>query len=139
MDPQRAYNLAPEKRAQVRERLTAELSLVPGIAFAYLYGSFGERRAFHDVDLGVYFRPLAPEAARGAIELANRLSLAVGLPVDVRILNDAPTSFRFHVLRGQLLVARDRELLAQVLEDTARRYLDIAPLLRLATREAFAG
>src|SRR5712691_5437124 len=59
--------------------------------------------------------------------------------VDVRILNAAPVPFLYHVLKGQILVSREEERLASVMEDTIRRYLDIAPLLRHYTQEAFAG
>jgi len=60
-------------------------------------------------------------------------------PVDVRALNTAPPTFRFHAVRGQLLTARDEVLLSDVLEDTMRRYFDVAPVLLQATREAFGS
>jgi hypothetical protein len=59
--------------------------------------------------------------------------------VDVRILNVAPVSFLYHVLRGQLLFCRDDEILAEVTERTISRYLDIAPLVRRGAQEAFAA
>jgi hypothetical protein len=92
------------------------------------------------VDIGVYLRcaPAGGSLARG-LELADRLSDRVRLPVDVRILNDAPLTFLYHVLRGQLLVNREEDLLAGVMERTIRDYLDIAPVLRRATKEAFGG
>ncbi len=91
-------------------------------------------------DVGVYLRD---DQLLGAVslelDLAQRLSEAVKLPVDVRILNAAPVPFLYHVLKGQILVSREEERLASVMEDTIRRYLDIAPLLRHYTQEAFAG
>ena len=59
--------------------------------------------------------------------------------MDVRIVNEVPISFLYHVLRGMLLFSRDDVRLAEVIEDTTRRYLDIAPLLRHSTKEAFAS
>jgi hypothetical protein len=41
-------------------------------------------------------------------------------------------------LRGQLILNRDDDLLADVMERTISHYLDIAPVLRRATKEAFA-
>jgi hypothetical protein len=61
------------------------------------------------------------------------------MPVDVRGLNVAPVSFLYHVLRGQLLFCRDNARLAEVMEQTISRYLDIAPLVRRATQEAFSA
>lgn len=71
--------------------------------------------------------------------MADRLTSQLGYPIDVRALNDAPLSFAFRAMQGELLVSRDDECLADVLERTGRRYLDIAPILRRATRDAFAS
>ena len=133
----RRYRLNEEERARLREQLTRELATHADVAFAYLYGSFGESDVFHDVDVGVYFSPPPPTGAR-ASALAQSLSDRAKLPVDVRPLNGAPVSFVYHVLRGQLLLSRDDALLAEVMEQTVRQYLDIAPLLRQSTKEAFA-
>ena len=126
------------ERERVATRLAHELGQEAGVAFAYLHGSFVGGTAFHDVDVAV-FAALASAEAFPVVALTERLSAAVALPVDVRLLNDAPVSFAYHAFRGRLLCSRDEDLLTGVLEDTARCYLDIAPLLRQATREAFAG
>ena len=47
-------------------------------------------------------------------------------------------SFCFHVLREERILSRDERLLSDLIEDTVRRYLDIAPLLRRSTKETFA-
>ena len=133
----RRYQLDAEARAHVREQLARELATHADVAFAYLYGSFVESDVFHDVDVGVYFSPPPPTGAR-ALALAQFLSDRAKLPVDVRPLNGAPVSFVYHVLRGQLLLSRDDALLAEIMEQTVHQYLDIAPLLRLSTKEAFA-
>ena len=41
--------------------------------------------------------------------------------------------------RGCLLLSRNDERLAALLERTVREYLDMAPLLRLATIEAYGA
>lgn len=121
---------------QMREELLSEQEVV----FAYLYGSFVEEDAFHDVDVGVYFKSVEPDKATVmALALAQRLSERVGLPVDVRVLNLAPMSFLYHVLRGRLIFSRDDAHLAEVIEHTACLYLDLAPLLRQSAKEAFAA
>lgn len=134
------YTLDARERARVRDQLAAELAAEPNVAFAYLYGSFAESRAFHDVDVGVYLHaPESPGGAPFSVALAHRLSGRLKLPVEVRVLNATPASFLYHALRGQLLVNRDDDLLTKIMEDTVRRYLDMAPLLRRSAKEAFAG
>lgn len=126
-------------RARVLAALAAALASSPRVAFAYVYGSFAEGRAFRDIDVGVY---LADDAARDVHEellMSEQLSRLVGLPVDMRILNGAPPTFLFHVLHGSRLTCRDERQLADVMERTAQRYLDLEPVLRQATREAFAS
>ena len=71
------------------------------------------------------------------LEPADRLTRLVRHPVDVRPLDQAPPAFRFTVFReGRLLTSRDDERLADLIETTARRCLDIAPLLRRAALDA---
>ncbi len=134
---ERCYQLSPEEHSRIRDQIAAELAHFPDVVFAYLYGSFAGSDAFHDVDIAVY---LSGEKATEdvAANLSQHLSTKVKLPVDVRVLNAVPVSFRFHVLRGECLLSRDDDLRADIVEDTVRRYLDIAPLLRHATKEAFA-
>ena len=126
-------------RARVVAALAAALASNRHVAFAYLYGSFAEGRPFHDIDVGVYLMEEATCRADDALVLSEQLSRLVGLPADVRILNGAPPTFLFHVLRGERLACRDEPRLAEVMERTAQRYFDIEPVLRQATREAFAS
>jgi predicted nucleotidyltransferase len=136
----RLYKLDPQRRVEVMNRLAEELAHEQEALFAYVYGSFLDSEGFHDVDVGVYVKTEAPERLLNlAVVLAQRLSERVKLPVDVRILNLAPVSFRYHVLTGKVLFSRDEARLAHVVEDTMCRYLDIAPLLRRSAKEAFAA
>ena len=136
----RLYKVDSAKRSSLVEELRAEVMREPEVVFAYGYGSFLESEAFHDVDVGVRLVTDEPEKATvKALALAQRLTARVGFPVDVRILNQAPVSFVFHVLRGRLIFSRDDDRLAEVIEATVRRYLDIAPLLRQSAKEAFGA
>jgi predicted nucleotidyltransferase len=135
----RLYDLGTKERSRITDQLASDLEKDPAVAFAYLYGSFIEGRAFHDVDVGVYLSGPDPDQDMPfSVVLAQRLSERLKLPVDVRILNEAPVSFLHHVLRGKLLASHDDDLLGDVMEDTIRRYLDMAPLLRRSAKEAFA-
>lgn len=135
----RLHSVDAEHRKRIEESLASGLAQDETIVFACLYGSFAESEPFHDIDVGVYVRDFqADRPTSTALALAQRLSEGVRKPVDVRILNVAPVSFLYHVLRGQLLFCRDDAALAEVMERTISRYLDIAPLMRRGTQEAFA-
>ena len=133
------YRADAVRRDEIARAITRVLEAEPIVSYAYLHGSFVSERAFHDVDVAVFLSDTAQAGARLAMDLSERMSAGLGVPVDVRSANDAPLSFRFHALRGRLLLSRDDDRLAQAIEDTARRYLDIEPLLRIATREAFVA
>lgn len=134
------YGIQPQTREALARRLAEELEKEPEIRFAYLYGSVLDSETVHDVDVGLFLRESEAEtSAATVVNLSNRFTAIVGMPVDVRVLNEAPLSFVYHVLRGRLLVCRDEGFLTQMLEDVARRYLDLAPLLRQGTKDAFAA
>ncbi len=134
------YTIHSEARESLVCRLTTELEKESAVAFAYLHGSLLDSEAVHDVDVGLYLRESGTEGGSAvASALSDRLSIIAGLPVDVRVLNEASLSFVYHVLRGRLLVCHDEDLLTSKLEDVARRYLDLAPLLYQGTKDAFAA
>jgi hypothetical protein len=132
-----AHRLDREVRDRLLARLEALLASRSDVLFAIVFGSFLDRDAFRDIDLGVWTTESA--APRVDVDLAMSLSEALELPVDVRRLNEAPVPFLFHVLRGRPIAVRDERRLADLMERTARDYHDRAPFLRRATKEAFAG
>lgn len=134
------YRIESETRESLVRRFAEELENEPTVRFAYLYGSVLDSDTVHDVDVGLYLRESEAESsAATALNFSNRFTAVAGMPVDVRVLNEAPLSFVYHVLRGRLLLCRDEDFLTEILEDVARRYLDLAPLLRQGTKDAFAA
>ncbi|MBX3320634.1 MAG: hypothetical protein KF890_12200 [Nitrospira sp.] len=134
------HTIRPEQREDVLVKLGVELERVSGLRFAYVYGSVLEFDRVHDVDVGIFLDETTVAQQIGIVDkLTVRLTAAAGLPVDVRVLNEAPLSFLYHVLRGRLLLCRDETFLTDMLEDVARRYLDLAPLFRHSTKDAFAA
>jgi predicted nucleotidyltransferase len=128
------HRLDGVERAGILARLAAELEPRSDVIFAYAYGSFVTADVFRDIDVAIW---VAGAAGRLDVDLANELSRVTGYPVDVRVVNQAPMSFQFHVLRGQALVVHDDRLVADLIERTARTYHDQEPLARRAVREAF--
>ena len=136
----RLYRAAPAERERITRTLAAALAAEPDLECAWLHGSFLSGGAFHDVDVGVRMNAAPGVRFRRGLDLAVRLDRATGFPVDVRILDDAPVPFLFHVFRaGRLLFSRDEERLADLMERTVREYLDMEPLLRRATIEAYGA
>lgn len=140
MDTVRLYRAEAGERERAMRALATALETEPDVEFAWLHGSFLAAGAFHDVDVGVHLLPAASGRPYRGVELALHLGHAARFPVDVRVLNDAPVAFLFHVFRtGRPLICRADERMADLMERTAREYLDGEPLLRRATVEAFGG
>ncbi len=132
--------LDPPAREAIIDTLTGLLRADADVVFAYAHGSFVGGDEFRDIDVGLFLAGSPDQRTARALEISGRLSAGAGYPVDVRALNDAPVSFLFHVLcAGRLLVSRNDELLADLIERTARSYHDIAPLLRQSTIDAFGS
>jgi len=109
----------------------------PDVASAYLFGSIAEHRAHResDIDLGVLFaRKSHPtRAARfdAGILLAGRLQGALGLTVDLVVLNDAPPLLGRHVVvRGHRIHCRDAAADHAFVRDVQLRAADLEPWLR---------
>ena len=136
----RQFRATPDERERIRRTLVAVLESEPALEFAWLHGSFLAADKFRDIDIGVHLSaPVEVRSQRG-LELSVRLDQEIGFPIDVRVLNDAPVTFLFHVFReGRLLLSRNDERLADLMERTVREYLDAAPLLRQATIEAYGA
>lgn len=136
----RQFRAGPDERERIERTLVSVLESEPDLEFAWLHGSFLVADKFRDIDIGVHLSaPVEVRSQRG-LELSVRLDQEIGFPIDVRVLNDAPVTFLFHVFReGRLLLSRNDERLADLMERTVREYLDAAPLLRQATIEAYGA
>jgi uncharacterized protein len=132
---------SPQKR-QVITGLTECLLCRPEILFALLHGSFVLDGLFRDVDVALYAAPALLEGMtfrEYEIDLGVQLSGNRGLPVDVRLLNDAPVAFRYHTLRGVVLFVRDADTLDDFRARTWDEYCDFAPFSRQYLREVMGG
>jgi uncharacterized protein len=126
-------------RERLRSRLVRDLDRRPEVVLALLHGSFARETTFRDIDVAVWLDPAKlsrDERFRFALDLSVELGLALGHPVDVRVLNDAPLGFRYHALSGAPLVVRDEELLHELRARTWDDYLDFQPFARRYLREA---
>ena len=137
------YYVNHAKKQQIEEAVKKLLLRKKEVMFAFLFGSFIDNTEetslpFHDVDVGVFLSGLdKKESLYYALELSDELSLLVDVPVDVRVLNFAPVTFLFHVVRGKLIVDKDEEVRSDFMEHVVRHYLDMEPLFHRAVKEAY--
>ena len=114
-------------------RLTDLLSATPGVAAAYVFGSVATAtaRPDSDVDVAVLFTATPPHTLNGArFALAGRLEAALGAPVDLVVLNNAPVDLSIRVLRqGRLLVDRDASARIGFEVRTRNEAFDLEPVL----------
>ena len=96
------FELGPEEREKTAKKLAEALRREERVALAFLFGSFLEG-VFRDVDVAVYLSGEVDllDAAAYAEELSSRLTALVGLPVDVVVLNFAPTWLRRRAFSGR--------------------------------------
>ena len=122
-----------EQRERLIRQLRDQVQNRPEIFFALVHGSILAGGPFRDVDLALYLEPgaIQREAFRDyELEQGVRWSEDLGLPVDVRLLNDAPVGFRYHALRGAVLFVQDEEFLDEFRARTWDEYCDFAPFAR---------
>lgn len=110
------------------DELATRLGAEQDVVVAYLFGSMarGTQRPGSDRDVAVL-------VAGGADPHQRQLDLsaALGEGVDVVVLNVAPVTLAYRVVRdGVLLVCRDETARVRHRAETISRYLDTAPLRR---------
>ena len=135
---QKVLILGEDEKRPLIEQLAAALQNRDEVMFAYIYGSFAEDLAFHDIDVGVYTLEITEEESTNySLILGQMLSKELQVPVDIRVLNFAPVSFLYEVIRGNLIFERNEEIRIRVVEQTIQRYLDLKPMILRGIKEAF--
>ena len=115
------------------------------IVLAYVYGSraWGTPREASDLDLGYCLAPGAGPGRlplRDELALADRLSAALGVDVDLRPLTDAPLALRGRVVeRGRRVYCRDEVTRVAFESETLSRYHDYKPELEALRELRFAS
>jgi len=108
----------------ISQQLCDLLKQSPEIVFAYLYGSFVEGLDYHDIDVGVFLKPVPEDVFEYEMVLSVALTRAIKKSVDVHVLNDAPLGFQHSVLRGEFLFTRDEDLLTDLIEHVSIEYME---------------
>lgn len=142
LDQPRFFRLDKGKRRALTDLLVEILRHEQAILFAFLHGSFLSEPAFRDIDVAIFLDAEPPDGYLNVeLDLSQRIedALECEFPVEVKIVNQAPLSFRFSVIQGSLLFTRNEDVLVDFMTTTARQYLDFAPLRRRYIKEAMAS
>jgi predicted nucleotidyltransferase len=108
----------------------------PEIIAAYVFGSFARQEAFGDLDVAVLIAAGLAEPLEFELKLEKDLEKLVRIPADVRILNDAPLSFQYTVIReGKVLLDRDPNRRAAFEGNVVKQYLDFSRFRRRCLKE----
>jgi hypothetical protein len=114
-----------------RDALADHLRSRADIIAAYLFGSQarGTARADSDVDIGIWLPHRPTTLLDGAFDLAGDLAARIGKPVDVVVMNSAPSDVVHRILRdGELLVERDRSARIRFEVRSRNDYFDMIPI-----------
>ena len=118
----------------MRDVLRCALAAEPDVVNALLFGSHarGTARPDSDVDIAIELTASAARDVRSLGGLAARLESAVGHPVGLALLDEAPAPLAYRIFRdGRLLVERDHALLVKRKARAILDYLDFKPVEEL--------
>jgi predicted nucleotidyltransferase len=123
--------------AKLRAQLSKLLAAHAEVDFAYLFGSLSSRMAYYDVEVAVFLRPAPALATVSDYEmgLSVEFTLALGVDIDVHVLNNAPRGFQHAVLQGRPLLVRDQDRLIDFIEETGPDATEFAYLDDLDLRD----
>ncbi len=107
------------------------------IVFAYIFGSYGmgKQNPLSDVDIAVYLSS-EKDFFEKKLALIGKINAILKTDeVDLVILNEAPLSLQFQVLKtGQLLFTRNKDRLINFKSMVYDLYCDTAPLRAIAEK-----
>jgi predicted nucleotidyltransferase len=124
------------EREAIIQKLSQTLEDKNDIIFAYLFGSFNSQESFHDIDIGVFISLNEPKVLEIELELERELGDMIHMPVDVRIMNEAPLSFNYQVIKGGItIVDKNKDMRADFEGLVFKKYFDFQHLRNEYLRE----
>jgi predicted nucleotidyltransferase len=128
----------PKKEKDVLiNRISKILKAKEYIIFAYIFGSFASDDGFKDIDIGIFIssaKDISP--LRLELEIEAELEDIFHIPVDVRIINNAPLSFIYNVLRNGIVIIDNNKFMRADFEGLIyKKYFDFQHLRREYLRE----
>ena len=126
---------------RVEALLVSRLARQPGLVAAYLFGSQGRREATasSDVDVAIWLEQTPQSFDEYPFDLVADLEQALGKPVDLVVLNAAPSDLVHRVLSdGVLLIENNRSARVRFEVRSRNDYFDMLPIRNLYRRRVGA-
>jgi hypothetical protein len=126
MQSLKKHKISDSGKEKILGKIIDTLMDEDSIIFSYLHGSFLDNH-FRDIDLAIYVQTTLnkKEALKLELKLERELEEKIKLPMDVRILNYSPLSFRYNVIKdGKLILTRNENLRSDFESLSIREYLD---------------
>ncbi|PKM83595.1 MAG: nucleotidyltransferase domain-containing protein [Firmicutes bacterium HGW-Firmicutes-13] len=134
------YAVNEEQYKKILNELQDVLAQEENILFAYLHGSFVNFVNFGDIDIAVYLKNVPDDKLdimTYEFNLEKTIEKKTLYPVDVRILNTAPPSFKYSVIKnGIRLIEKDENKRVDFETMTLKIYFDFLPFRKRYFREA---
>ena len=93
-----------EKQRLVK-KIASRIKKRENIIFSYIFGSFVRDDKFSDIDIGIFCRETENiDFLSFEFKLEEEINSIIKFPVDVRIINHAPLSFVFNVIKEGMLI-----------------------------------
>ena len=125
-------------KVRIKSEIKKILKTMPNILFAYIHGSFLKEK-FRDIDVAIYLDKEYDKKTilKKELELEEILGRKIKYPVDVRVLNNSPLSFRFNVIKyGEVLFSKNEDVRSDFEALTISEYHDFAYFRRAYMKEA---
>ncbi|MFW6121015.1 MAG: nucleotidyltransferase domain-containing protein [Petrotogales bacterium] len=118
------YFYKTKNKKRVYGLLQESLNERKEVILAYIYGSFNEKEIFRDIDIAVFVDPLPSNRLSYELDLSYEIETTLNIPVDVKVINDAPVDFAAAAISGTLLLSKDEEKRVDFEFRIMRDYLD---------------
>ena len=107
------------------------------IVFAYIFGSFISKDEFKDIDIGVYIDNIETATILNyEMKLELESEDIIGIPVDIRIINNAPISFVYNILKDKIVMIDNNIDLRSDFEGLVyKKYFDFQYFIKEYLRE----
>lgn len=126
--------LSKKEREKIIKKIKRQLFQRKEIVFAFLYGSFLEDPCFRDIDIGIYLNEKIVERKKFfqyQLNIIREIEIPSKYLIDIRILNEAPSSFLASVFkRGRLLFSKDDNFLTNLIEKVSLEEIISEPFSR---------
>ncbi len=131
------HKISSREKEDILHRIECFLKNYPDVIFAYVHGSFISGERFRDIDVAIYLKTNPTKLLELELDMEAKIYNLISYPVDVRILNRAPLSFRYNVIKyGRHLAVINDDARCDFEEATVSNYSDFAPFRRRYLMEA---